>query len=250
MTALITIQALVKDYLQSDPFFADFAIVTEDEASIETAIDKSLRGMLAGPTGKVGCSVFISAMSARAPVPNIPGTFFEQVEIVFEVVEHRLINRNASHSPPGTLIPGLQVAESLAAIMKHFGTTELTPEPHFWEQDSTIGPPEPGDSGIVVHPVRLWCAAGNTDSTVVCGIPSIAAPAGGFVTITAGTGSDVTLYTTNGKRPAYFGVDNANNVGTLYVAPFAVSAGQTVLARSFHSNMTKRGSLIAQRVIP
>jgi hypothetical protein len=248
-TALITLQTLVKDYILTDPFFRDFAVVTEDESSIESSIEKSLRGVLAGASGKVGCSIFISTMSGSKPVPNNPATYFEEVTVVFEVVEHRLINRNASHSPSGTLIPGLQVAETLAAVMKNFQTSELTPEPHFYEQDQTIGPPQVADTSVVIHPVRFTTTAGNVDNTVVVGPPGLSI-AGGFATITTGTGGDVTLYTTNGSRPAFYGNDNAHNVGTVYTSPVGVGAGITVKARSFHTGMAKRGSLISSAVAP
>jgi hypothetical protein len=248
MTALLSIQGLIKDYLHSDPFFRDFAIITEDDGSIETMIDKSLRGILAGPTGKVGCSIFISTLGGRSAVANTPGTFFEQVTVAFEVVEHRLINRNANHSPSGTLVAGLEVAETLAAIMKNFQTSELIPEPHFREDDQTIEPPDVLENGCVLHTVRMITTAGNVDSTEVVGAPSISLPPAGSATITTGTGGNVTLYTLDGSRPAFYGTGNANNVGTVYSGPVAVGAGTTIKARSFHTGMLKRGSLISSAV--
>lgn len=244
---LSSLQPLIKDFLQTHPSLVHFPIVTEDEMDILKQIDAALAGLLAGPTGKVGCSIFISTLVGRSPVPNNPGTYFESIGIIIEVVEQRRINRDATHSPTATLTPGLEVAEMIAAIMKNFGTSEITPSPSFWEQDDTIGPPEVDErTGAVTHTVRLWCHGGNRDSTEACGDPQVSSAGSptATVTIVHGTNANRTLYTTDGTRPAYFGDGNANNVGSVYSLPFQVAAGTTVLARSFHSGLSYRGSLI------
>jgi hypothetical protein len=244
---LYNLPALVKDYIQTEPYFRDFAIIAEDDKEITADVDAALNGQKAGPTGKVGLAILINTARGGTPIPNTPDTFSEGARVLFEIVEVPKINRATSDL--GTGQPGKVVAEVLAALMKEFASDETDwTNLHFYE--GAVYLPEvlirPGQPEVVIHEVLMLCNGGiEMETTVIAA--TVISNVGLLVTITSS--GDPTLYTINGTRPQYFGDGNTNNIGTVYSVPFSVANNTTVKARAFDSFLQLRGSKLATKLI-
>lgn len=224
--------AIVKDYLYTDEFFRPIAIITEDKGDITADLDKALRGILPGPTGKIGLSIFIQTCSGGGPIANTPAAYNLSGKTIFVVAEMPTINRGAR----GTLEYGLVVAETLIAVMKNFSSGE-EPNCHYWDEGVVLSAPEYDlETGLVLHVVTMHMHGGNLDSTAVVKTPEIESTVDGTFSLTCDTVGATMFYTIDGTRPT-------NTNGTRYEGGDVVAGEVTVRARGYFPGM--RASLIA-----
>lgn len=241
---LYHVGALVKDYLWRNEDLFDFPIVTEDMGDVAAEVAKAERGVKAGPTGKTGCAIFLSTSNAGGRLPNVPAATGIKNRITVFVYELPAINRIDG----GTLIPGKALIEVIAALLKSFRSNESGFEHvHFFESEEEIAVELEPESGLVVYALNMYFPGGIQDDDERLGriiaTPAIAIDAATrSCTITCGTADAFILYTTDGRRPWWFGENNPNNVGTLYEGAFDASAFETITARGFLPNW--RASLL------
>lgn len=235
-SSLRDIQELVRDYLKTDPDFTDISIFTESSLDLNKDVEQALSENIGSE--RKGLCIVIEMLSGKVSSPNHASVIFEPAMLHFMVIENVEINRNIS----GTVRYGLDVAETLMAIMCNFKTSESG-----WEQVFVYPAAEGLDRedvpemGVIIHHCFMRLNCGSVDETSVVATPVITYDEGGtdLVTITCSTITSTIRYTQDGTRPT--------SSSTLYSAPFSPT-GDTVRARAFRVGW--RSSLIADFVIP
>lgn len=249
-----TVPVLVKDFLQTQPDILAVPIVTITSRDLTDQFNMALSGTLAGPTGKVGLSMIITATGAGQPLENAPVAFNLANVLELTVFDFPMINHDTDLAS-SLRITGPDLLSSCLAVLKKFKTGESDfAGLNFYEGQPPMDFPEVRpDDGLVIYRGRLLFAGGIEDNTTIIPPPAVAA-VGLTVTITPNVAANRTYYTVQAGdglmvRPQYFGDANVNNAGTLYSAPFAVDDGSTVHARSFISSLQFRASTIASLAV-
>lgn len=239
-TFLYDIQAIVRDYLKTDEYFADIHTAVDDAVDLDAEINKALtENYRTGETK--GICIAIQTLSGGCENPNIPGIHIMPASLVFDVYENVAVNRAAG----GNGKKGLVVAETLMAVMSRFDNSEI-PSSKCWHAANAIDRVDLPEWGCVVHRCTMHTQGGTEDDTTVVATPAIAQAAG--ITITCATAGASIYYTTNGTRPLFLGASHGLNNGTLYSAPFATPAAGTVIkARAIKTAL--RSSLIASHTV-
>lgn len=235
---LYNVPALIKDYLYTDEYFRQFPILLEDDSELDADIDLALHALKAGPTAKTGLAIVVSSAMGGSPIPNTPYTYSAGARVLFEIIEVPDLNRNTGDG--GTGQPGKVVAEVTAAVMKNFHTDDaLFTNLNFYEGEIYL--PQTveveGSASAVIHRLHMLCNGGVDDTTTVVATPVISNDVAFQVTITCATSGASIYYTINTGRPQFYAASNANNVGTLYSAPFIGGEGDTVNARAVKTGL-------------
>jgi hypothetical protein len=228
-------QAIIKDYLYTDEWFLNFAIITEDMENVPDMLDQALQGLLKSPNGKSGLTILIHTLRGAGSIPNAPAAFSMNAEAIFIIAEMPAINRGAITNGTGT--PALVLAETLIAVMKNFASSEIPTR--FREPDTAQSPPViDADSGLIVHAVKMLFHGGISDDTQVVAQPVISINATTRqATITCTTPGAAIYYTTDGATRPTSGA-------TAYAAAFDASGGDYVWARAYRAGW--RASTIAK----
>ena len=240
----------VKDFLWTEEYFRQFAIVVADAQEVDAEIDRVLAGLASGPTGKFGCGLVITPMLGGRPIPNNPAAFSEGARLNFEVVEVPELNRNTTNGGSGQ--PAAVVAEMLAAVLQNFACGESGWENiRFYAGQNYLPLAVKAKDGptAIIHPLEFLSNGGLNNTTARVLTPEITQGGMNISGMGSATAGSATYYTVNGANPLLFSAGNANNVGTLYSGQvFAVEQGEVVRARAFKDGL--RASLLATHTVP
>jgi len=204
------------DIIAADPLFAGIAVVAEDArtvsggASIANRIDAVLN-----PLKQKGVSCFVPFPQMTVSKENIPGPYFDTVNVAALFLENTLLNRAST----GTKIRGSVYARRIARIWHLFA-----PFQGHTVKVTSVKPLRIGDfpKDIADEMASLNFAGWNVQARLELPddgsfdkveIPTITV-AGGQVSLGCGTASAALRYTVDGSLPTAAS-------GTLYIAPFA-----------------------------
>ena len=105
-------------YISSDPLCAGISVIPQIGRNPATGdyltnpIDKALLALRAGPTGQVGLAIYAQLPFLGASQKNVPGPYFDKVNLPFLVLESEIYNYGATGYCPNGV--GLR-ADDLAA---------------------------------------------------------------------------------------------------------------------------------------
>lgn len=236
-TFLYEIQAIVRDFLKTDPYFSDIHIVDDDAIDLHADTRKALtENFLAGELK--GICIVIRMLEGTVSGSDVPGVFFMPATIGMEVIENPVINRAAGGNGKKCLV----VAETLLAVVRGFNNSEI-PNAKVWiaEGENPIRLDNP-DWECTSYLCLIATQGGSTDTTSIVATPVVTTNAG-ITTMTCATSGASIYYTGDSSRPMYQGVGHAGNNGTLYVNPLAIVLATSGQARAFKTGL--RASLIA-----
>jgi hypothetical protein len=230
---LLTIQAILADFVEGDPYFSDIPIITENAKDIVGEMDKAL-GPIAGKAGKSGICVIMNTPVSRLNDPNTHPTYFDDIPVIGVVRENVTINQGSS----GTGKHALAVAEVLLAVMQQYRGSERAL--CFWPDKVPIVP-------VMDEEYRTYNAVVHTQGGYVYSVTTVATPVitaidGNTFKVTCATAGASAYYTVDGTRPtqASTAVDLDNNVDL--AGPLPV----TVRVRAYKDGL--RSSIIASRL--
>jgi hypothetical protein len=235
-SSLRIIQDLVRDYLKTDEDFADIAVFNESSLDLNKDVEEALSEDLATGERK-GLCVVIEMLSGKIANPEIKAIHFMPAMLHFMVIENVEINRNSG----GNVRFGLDVAETLMAIMVNFNTAESGYEGlNVYPAGEGLDREDVPEMGVIIHHCFMRLNCGSEDNTPVVATPAITVDVNTrTATITCATEFAEIRYTIDGSRPT--------RTSTLYSGAIDVSAVSNINARGYRPGF--RGSLIANSII-
>jgi hypothetical protein len=230
------LQTDIGDRLNSLAYFADVTVyvlrprVDCTVPMLQQRINAAIKGLVS-KGGKAGVCVFVAMPTAETPRQNVPGPEFS-VSVVCQVVEKPVVNMGTGGTGKSAEEIALEVAQAL----------------HHWRPSSSDG----GARGFstlyaaqqAIVPVKVEDEAEDVlrinvtlEARLGLGRPSSVAD----VTI-SGTSAAVTLTCATAGAAIYYTTDESfpwlgNTAATLYSAPFAVTAGDTVRAAGYKTSL-------------
>jgi hypothetical protein len=200
------------DFLDANPFFDGIALVPENKKDITNEITRAL-GPLNEKGGKIGIAVVFMTVTARPTKDGGNGPVLDVLNVA-RVIENPVVNNTGTNYD--------EVAEKIAKLTHGF--TALVGNSPFMLDDAGIS--LGNDTKFPSKDVFFTC----TGNLGIAALTQAAKPAGvvaaGHLTLTCATPGAAMFYTVNGSTPN-------PQTSTLYTAPFAVNAGQTIKARAW-----------------
>lgn len=205
-------QQQVADQLLAQPFFTNIPVLPVHVKEIESQIDQAI--------GEIGVVVLVAVISAKIDgtarsIPYFESTFLVQVS---ENVTLNDTGKNAIEICENIMLP------AASGGLWGWSVPSFSEETRCADQAFDLLP-TPIDQNRI-YECRFQCHIGITQAPLATVNDPVLVNNSGMVTISGMTPGSGTFYTTDGKYP--------NPIdGTLYTAPFAVTSGQTVKARSW-----------------
>lgn len=218
---LTSLQQECADRLAADPFFQFIPVLTENIDDIANERDRALSANLV-TGGKTGTCVTIVTPEANANFENVQGPLFDEVNIVAQIEENVIVNRD----PDGTGT-GLRAAQIVVAVCRSF---------HQFFPLSANGPL------VAIKPTVQLAKGTDGNLTYLCRFrtmssaaelpaqltPPVAVNNAGVYTLTNNTPGAAVFYTTNGTNPS-----PRNPSAALALAAFTPGPGLTLKARAW-----------------
>lgn len=206
---LTTLQQEIVDRLLADPFFDDIPVFPEHLEALDNEIDRA---------EILGLGIVVATIQADVQDPDVPGPYFNEIQLLVRIAEHPITNRNG-----GTGKTAGEIAEKVCAVLHHWTPDSLSAP--LVSAPPSIRVDAPPDDGWTGRACLFHTQGGLSYEVPTLADPGIAVDAG-TVTLSHATPGAVLFYTTNGKHPA-------PRNGTLYTAPFAPGGGLTLKVRAW-----------------
>jgi hypothetical protein len=240
--SLKNLQAQCVAALQADPFFSTVLSNTGAPIPVLSESVADLQYEVSRPLDQLVSAVFLLTPSAFVTKPNLPGPYFDRIELVAEIVENPVTNQpNVTGNPSAD-----DIAAAVAGILHQF-------QPNGGEEclcvTKLLQVPRPNFS---VRHVEFVTQGGLAWSIPT--LPSInISPAGpGPQTVTLSLASSVPgasiFYSLDGSTPTPRNAWSPQTGATsqLYQSPFTVSAGMLLRARAYLAGFLPATDSIAQ----
>ena len=226
-------------YIAADPFCAGIAVVPQIARNIAAGeyltnpIDKALLALKPGTTGKAGLAIYAQLPFLGASMRNVPGPYFDKVNLPFLVIESELYNYGADgYCPNGVGIRADDLAAHLCQLFQLWAVDQCHTFTVTFCNPLVLGkvPAELAktikDMGAVFWGLELTgqLALPMLARTAMPRITFSSPTAAATVTITGATGATI-WYTTDGTEPF-----PSNTSAAVYTAPFNQPTACTVRA--------------------
>lgn len=212
--------------LESDPFFANIAVVVADKGNVAEEINRK-QASIAMKSGKRGVGVIVLQVVGDDPNPNMS---FGPLTLrpAFQVFENVELNQ---HTTNGTGKTARRVARRIVSLVKNLRligvANSITPD------KPCIEPVQFDNEKLVGYQVNFFCSEADTENILKCA-PVIITPNGGSsatVTLACATVGATIYYTTDDTLPS------AAN-GTAYTTAINVpSGGFTLRACAYKTDL-------------
>ena len=208
------VQQDAADTLSAHPLFANVKVVAEDLQMVAA--------MVLMEDQQVTVLCLVKTPNADVKYADQATPYFDSIDLTVQVIENAEVNR----SQP-TYTTGIELAEAVMVAIYHerpIGINEV------WNPVSPTIRTTVNELGFVLSEIRLRTSGGI--AYPVAQIPVITGSFDGDnVTLDGAQAGAGIFYTVDGSYPAPRKGDGTP--GTLYTAPFPVTAGQKVLARAW-----------------
>lgn len=223
MSIIESIQLECAQQLQADPFFANLTVLVEHIADLQSQFDQAI-GAVTVVGGKSGAVVVIMTPTADANWENVPGPFFDAINVIVLVAENPLVNNDPIS---GTGLSALTICEKIAGIL-HQSFPLAANGPLVAQKPTISRGPNAGDDTSLVQYNLHFRTMGGLRAVPPQLAPVVISNTAGVVTLTSATPGSAVFYTLDGSNASPRGA-----TASLYTAPFTPGAGHTLNARAW-----------------
>lgn len=221
------LEAEIVQRLEADPWFAA-ARQLPDESYVAIPVLAEEAGDLVTEVltaiDRVGISVMVKVVEARATDQDSFGPVFDQIRIVVSVGENVLINRGTIGAPSatGTLKPAKATALKIISLLHHWKPDSLSSP--LMIDAAGLGYIQAEEGGLQQYNASFRAHDGL--SIELEQLELTVTETDGVVTMSCDTPGAAIIWTSNGKKPS-------PSVGTLYTGPIRPGQGTIIKARAW-----------------